>query len=66
MGYLGLQDATSKWRPISQTPGKCTGSITLSLEGVGLFVAVSETKWNKAKEMIAGFLSQFYSSTFRP
>ena len=47
MGYLDLQDDTRKRRPIYQTPGGWTGSITISLEGVGLFVTVSEKKWNK-------------------
>ena len=53
--YLGLQDAKKKWRPISQKPVEWTGSTTLPLEGVGLFVMVSEKKWNKAKEMIPNF-----------
>ena len=49
MEFLGLQDDTRNWSSISQTSGECTGSITLSLECVGLFVTVSEKKWNKAK-----------------
>ena len=65
MVYLGLQDATSKRRPISQTTGEWTGYITLSLEAVGLFIMVSEKKWNKAKEMIAKILSHFDSYTDR-
>ena len=59
MVYLGLQDATSKRRPISQTTGEWTGYITLSLEAVGLFIMVSEKKWNKAKEMIAKIFITF-------
>ena len=55
MGYLGLQDAPRKRRPISKTPGEWTGLITLSIEALGLFVTVSEKKWNKAKEMIIFF-----------
>ena len=62
MGYLGLKDATRKQRPISQTPGEWTGSITISLEGVVLFIMVSEKKRNKEKQMIAEFLSQLVSS----
>ena len=31
VGYLGLHDATRNRRPIYQTPGEWTGSITLSL-----------------------------------
>ena len=49
MGYLGLQDTTRKLRPIYQTPGEWTGSITILLEGVGLFITISEKKWNKEK-----------------
>ena len=41
MGYLGLQDATRNWRPISQTQGEWTGYIAISLEVIGLFVTVS-------------------------
>ena len=63
MGYIVMQDATRKRRPISQTMGECTGSVTLSLEGVCLFVTVSEKKWNKAKDIITIFLSQFDSTT---
>ena len=59
IGFLGLQDATRKRRPIYQTPGEWTELITLSLEGVGLFVAVSNKKWNKAKYMIANFYCCF-------
>ena len=66
MGYLRLKNATRKRRTISQTLGKWIGSITLSLEGVGLFVIVSEKNWDKEKEMIANFLSQFYSSKYWP
>ena len=51
MGYLGLQDATRKRYPIYQTLWEWTGSINLSLEGVVLFVTVSEKKRNKAKYM---------------
>ena len=49
LGYLGLQDATRNQLLVSQTLGGWTGSITLSLEVVGLLVTVSEKKWNKAK-----------------
>ena len=66
MGYIGLQDATRKRRHTSQTLGEWNGSINLSLEGVGLFFTVSENNWNKSKEMIDNFLSQFASSTARP
>ena len=53
MGCICLHDTTRKHLPISQTPGEWTGCITLSYEGVGLFIAFSEKKWNQAKGMIA-------------
>ena len=61
MSYLGLQDAARKRRPNSQTPGEWTGSITLALEGVGLFVTVSQKKWDKCKTIISSLL-ELYSS----
>ena len=49
MGYLGLQDATRKGRPNSQTPGEWTGSITFSLENISPCVTLSEKKWGRPK-----------------
>ena len=66
MSYLGVQDATRKRRPNSQTPGEWTGSITLALEGVGLFVTVSQKKWDKAKGIIAELLGHFETAKSRP
>ena len=59
MGYLGLQDATRKRRPNSQTPWERTGSITLLLENVGLCGTVSEKKWLRAKEITCNMLEEF-------
>ena len=56
MGYLGLQGATRKRSPKSQTPEEWTGYITLSLENSGLFVTVSERKWGRTKEIICDLL----------
>ena len=61
MSYLGLQDAARKRRPNSQTPGEWTGSITLALEGVGLFVTVSQKKWDKCKAIISSLLELYAS-----
>ena len=66
MSYLGVQDATRKRRPNSQTPGEWTGSITLALEGVGLFVTVSQKKWDKAKGIISELLNHFDGPKSRP
>ena len=59
MSYLGLQDATRKRRPNSQTPWERTGSITLLLENVGLCGTVSEKKWLRAKEITCNMLAEF-------
>ena len=61
MSYLGLQDSTRKRRPASQVPGEWTGSITLALEGIGLFVTVAQSKWDKAKGYIRDLLAYFAS-----
>ena len=66
MGYLGLQYATRKRRPNSQTPGEWTVSITLSLEKVGLCVTVSENKLGIAKEIICNLLENFKDSDHFP
>ena len=52
MSYLGIQDATRKRRAITQTPGEWTGSIVLSVKGVGVFVTVSKKKWDRARNII--------------
>ena len=66
MGYLGLQDATRNQHPNYQIPGEWTGSITLSLENVGLFVTVSVRKWGRSKEIICDLLSNFNDSNNFP
>ena len=53
MSYLGIQDATRKRRKITQTPGEWTGSIVLSVKDLGVFVTVSQKKWDRAKSIIA-------------
>ena len=59
MCYLGLHDATKKRRSNYKKPGEWTGSITLDLENVGLYVAISEKKWGRAKETICNLLEKF-------
>ena len=66
MGYLGLQDATRKRRPNSQTPGEWTGSKSVAIPNVGLFVTVSQKKWDKAKGIITSLFDEFESETARP
>ena len=53
MSYLGVQDGTRKRRSITQKPGKWTGSIVLSVEGIGVFVTISQQKWNRARAIIS-------------
>ena len=62
MSYLGIQDATRKRRKISKRPGEWTGSIVLSIKDVGLFVTVSQKKWNRAKEILQRWKDKFLTS----
>ena len=66
MAYLGLQDATRKRRPASQTPGEWTGTITVSRPGIGLFVTVSQVKWDKAKLHLAWIMAHFDNGVSNP
>ena len=66
MGYLGLQNAMRKRRPDSQVPGEWTGAIILALEGIGLFVTVSQSKWDKAKRYLEELLETFDSAEDLP
>ena len=59
MGYLGLQDATRKRRPDSQAPGEWTGTLMRAIEGVGLFVTVSQVKWDKVKNILSSLRDEF-------
>ena len=66
MSYLGIQDATRKRREHGQHVGEWAGAISVAVEGVGLFVTVSEKKWLKAKTMIEELMNCFTSETDRP
>ena len=66
MAYLGLQDATCKRRPISRAPGEWTGSISVAISDVGLFVTVSQKKWDKAKSILIELASHFEHSDSLP
>ena len=56
-GYLGIQDALRKRRMASQTWGAWVGTV-VSTDGEGVFLTVSQEKWDKLKEMIDGTLSE--------
>ena len=49
--YLGIQDASRKRRMASQTPGAWAGSV-ISTDGDGVYLTVSQEKWDKAKSQI--------------
>jgi hypothetical protein len=66
MGYLGLQDATRKRRPNSRNPGEWTGSKSICIPGTGLFVTVSQKKWDKAQTILNDLLSQYSSPLSLP
>ena len=66
MGYLGLQNANRTRRPKSKTPGGWTGSITLLLQNVSLFLTVSERNWGRAEEIICDMLEKFNESDHFP
>jgi hypothetical protein len=51
LNWLGIQDATRKRRDPSQTPGPWVGSFVFS-DGEAISVAVSQERWDKAKEII--------------
>ena len=66
MAYLGLQDATRKRRPHGQHVGEWTGAISVAVEGVGLFVTISEKKWMRGKELVKSLLDKFETPDDRP
>ena len=55
INYLGQQDAPRKRGQATQTPRAWAGSKCLSIEGDGLYVLGMDSKWQKAKDIIAKF-----------
>ena len=51
MASLGLQDASRKRNPPSQSPGPWAG-IVVTTDSHNVYISVSEKKWIKAKELI--------------
>jgi hypothetical protein len=49
--FLGIQDATRKRRKASKTPGAWAGAV-VSTDDDGVYVSVSEEKWEKAKAIL--------------
>ena len=62
MAYLGLQDATRKKRPGAQAPGEWTGTIARAVPNVGLFVTISQVKWDKGKAYLSAIWEAFVDS----
>lgn len=55
LNYLGEQDATRKRGEASQEPGAWAGSVIVSRKGEGLFVTISQEKWNKVKDILGRY-----------
>jgi hypothetical protein len=55
--YLGVQDASRKRRMASQTPGAWAGTV-ISTDGIGVYVTVSQEKWDKSKGMIQAMIDE--------
>ena len=66
MGYLGLQDDTRKRITITQAHGKFNWSIVRYIEGDGLFVTVSQKKWDRVKGIMASTMGKFNKEYHRP
>lgn len=55
LNYLGEQDAARKRGEASQTPGAWAGSVIVSKEDEGLYVSVSQEKWDKVRKIVEGY-----------
>jgi hypothetical protein len=55
LNYLGEQDASRKRGEASQEPGAWAGSVIISKEGEGLYVSISQEKWDKVKGIVEGY-----------
>jgi hypothetical protein len=56
LNYLGEQDATRKRGEAAQEPGAWAGSVIASKRGEGLYVSVSQEKWEKVKRIVDSYL----------
>ena len=66
MGYLGLQDATRRMRPITQYTGECTETIVTAIQGFRLSVKVSQKKLNIVKGILELMMGYFMKGNDRP
>jgi hypothetical protein len=58
LNYLGEQDASRKRGEASQTPGAWAGSVVVSVPEEGLYVTVSQEKWDKTKKIIEFYVDK--------
>jgi hypothetical protein len=59
--YLGIQDAARKRRKASKTPGAWAGAV-VSTDDEGVYVSVSQEKWDKAKQMVKDTIAEVNNS----
>jgi hypothetical protein len=61
LGYLGIQNATRKTRPPSQTPGAWAG-ILAETDGETITVCTSQEKWEKAQRYLTEIQDELHKS----
>lgn len=62
VNYLGQQDAPRKRGESSQAPGAWAGSVIEARKDEGLYVSVSQQKWERVQEILRQLLSAFTSA----
>jgi hypothetical protein len=62
LNYLGEQDASRKRGEASQRPGAWAGSVIVSKESEGLYVTISQEKWDKVKRILNDYYLQVKAS----
>lgn len=53
VNYLGQQDAPRKRGEASQEPGAWAGSVIVSRKGEGLYVTISQEKWERVRNILS-------------
>ena len=66
MTYYGMQDAARKRRPSSQRQGAWSGSKTVTIEGLGVFVQAMKSKWTKVQEILRRYQVKYNTSDCLP
>jgi hypothetical protein len=65
INYLGQQDASRKRKGASQNPGPWAGSVLKSREGEGLYLTISQEKWDRVKEILDRYWRQIGGEAMR-